>query len=74
MKKSCISSGVADQMILETTSSLLRTRIHLSVFQYFSIISLSPISSSETTACVLSGLVTTTDANQAPHFHNLSDV
>ena len=69
MKKSYISSGGADQMILETTSSLLRTRFHLSVLWV-----LSPISSFETTACVLSGPVTTTDANHVPHFHNHSDV
>lgn len=58
-------------MILETTSSLLRTRFHLSVSV---LLVLSPISSFETTACVLSGPVTTADANHGPHFHNHSDV
>lgn len=53
---------------------ILITQNQIPPFSISVLLVLSPISSFQTTACVLSGPVTTTDANQVPHFHNHNDV
>ena len=53
---------------------ILITQNQIPPFSISVLLVLSPISSFETTACVLSGPVTTADANHGPHFHNHSDV
>ena len=53
---------------------ILITQKQIPPFSISVLLVLSPISSFETTACVLSGPVTTADANHGPHFHNHSDV
>lgn len=53
---------------------ILITQNQIPPFSISVLLVLSPISSFETTACVLSGPVTTADANHGPHFHNYSDV
>ena len=62
--------GISDDF----RNHILITQNQIPPFSISVLLALSPISSFETTACVLSGPVTTADANHGPHFHNHSDV